>query len=427
MRFADGSHQRPRSRIIDSVEPSVVASRCGSYCCLYDRRSGLLARFVTKLPLPSPEIIEIALVGPDGDLFDLGALRRVLDQSPLCRQILLVGASENHPALPSILRIIRAHGVVPSVVVSSGQPRPDVLDAMTRFAGFVALDCGFNRSRFELARTYRNEGLRVSLHLPVADASTEWISTSLKSGSFEHLIHSVTLTGRSLSGPEGQGTGLSPSSSIGSLIEVVSHSHGFRLSTDARIAPHLASGDVGHASTIPRCEAAISGLFIAHDLTVTPCSLIPYHSIGSLAEESLEQIWSGRAIEAFRKSSSDDLPPCFRRQSLAAPSIASTFGTRSETSGLELRFGFASSSLCDRAILPLSRSQLVHIMTSVKDWKALRFFEEPLGPASSQVAASWSSLEYFLSLPPLWGQDLARLHEQLVAGTFEGQEASDLR
>jgi hypothetical protein len=87
--------------------------------------------------------------------------------------------------------------------------------------------------------------------------------------------------------------------------------------------------------------------------------------------------------------------------------------------GVDLRFGFATSSLCDRGQPPLEREQVIRTIAAVRAWSSLRFFESD-GP---DVAAAWSSLEYFLSLPAIWGQDLARLHEQLVAGTFEGAEA----
>lgn len=401
------------------MEPSVVATRHGSYRSLFDRRSGLLARFLSGTSLPSPEIIEVSLVGPDGDPFELGALRRLLEGAPLCRQLMFVGNPDEHPALDSILRTVRDHGVVPAVVVSSPKPRSEVMNALARFAGFVALDCGFSRTQLELARTYRDSGLRVCLNLPLADATTDWLTNTLDNGAFEHLVQGATLTGRTASGPASRATGLSPSPALDRLVELVSRTHPFRLGADARIAPYFSDGDIGHAATIPRCEAARGGLFVNHDLTVTPCSLLPDKVLGSLEDESLGRIWSSKAAEEFRRGLSDELPPCFEASTSAPPSPPRENGG-SDISRMELRFGFSSSSLCDRAILPLNRGQLLHIMTSVKDWKSLRFFTEQ-DNEPVQVAASWSSLEYFLSLPPLWGQDLARLHEQLVAGTFEGQ------
>lgn len=404
------------------MEPSVVATRHGSYRSLFDRRSGLLARFLTSRPLPSPELIEINLVGPDGELFDMGAIRQLFESAPLCRQLMLVGNSDSHPALASILRTVRDHGVVPAVVVTEPKPRSEVMTALSRFAGFVSIDCGFNRTQLALARTYRDGGLRVCLNLPLADASTDWLSNALENEAFEHLVQGVVLTGRTASGPDCRATGLSGGQSLDRLVELVSRAHPFRLGADARIAPYLAPGDIGHAATIPRCEAAMGGLFINHDLTVTPCSLLPDLVLGSLESSSLEDIWRSKTAETFRSRVFGALPPCFEARTSVPPAPLLNEG-KGEANGLELRFGFSSSSICDRSILPLNRGQLIHIMTSVKDWKALRFFTEH-ADEPTQVAASWSSLEYFLSLPPLWGQDLARLHEQLVAGTFEGQVAS---
>lgn len=405
-----------------SVEPSVIATRHGTYRSLFDRRSGLLARFLTNRPLPSPELIEISLVGQDGELFDLGELRSLLESATLCRQLMLVGNSDSHPALASILRTVRDHGVVPAVVVSDPKPSSGVVNALTRFAGFVSIDCGFNRTQIGLARTYRDAGLRVCLNLPLADASADWLANALENEAFEHLVQGAVLTGRTASGPGCQGTGLSSGPSLDRLVELVSRSHPFRLGADARIAPYLSSGDIGHAATIPRCEAALGGLFVNHDLTVTPCSLLPGVVLGSLESSSLDGIWSSKAAKAFRNSVSGALPPCFETRTSVPPAPPDSEAV-GEANGLELRFGFSSSSICDRSILPLNRGQLIHIMTSVKDWRALRFFTEDANEPT-QVAASWSSLEYFLSLPPLWGQDLARLHEQLVAGTFEGQVAT---
>ena len=113
------------------VEPWVVASRCGSYRSLFDRRTGLIARYTAEPILPRPEMIELAAVGPNGELLELEGLRELLDQAPLCRHILLTGDTAAHPALASILRTIRDHGVVPTAVVGVTRPRGDALDAAT--------------------------------------------------------------------------------------------------------------------------------------------------------------------------------------------------------------------------------------------------------------------------------------------------------
>lgn len=357
------------------------------------------------------------MVGPEGDLFDLGALRQVLTQAPLCRQVMLVGESSSHPALASILRTIRDHGVVPTLVAN--QPlRSDVIDSLARFAGHVAIDCGLNRTQMGLAKTLRDSGLQVRLHQPLADATVDWLATSLERGTFEHMIRASVLTGRTASGPGGKVTGINPGPGLERLVEVISRPHPFRLAADGRVAPLLAHGDIGHGVTIPRCEAGRTGMFLDHDLRVTPCSLLPDRVVGSLEESSIEQIWTGRTMAQTREELSGPHPPC------AGTSRATEPPRRTDGLDLELRFGFASSSLCDRSVLPLGQKQLLQIITAVQDWRALRFFAGPHEDEPTQVAASWSSLEYFLSLPPLWGQDLARLHEQLVAGTFEGQEAS---
>lgn len=418
---SEGVSKKWESLIISIVEPSVVASRCGKCRSLFDRRSGLFARYLNLAMTPGPELLEICLVGPEGELIDMTALRRLLEQAPMCRQVLLVGASESHPALPAILRLIRGHGVVPTLVTAGKKPSPELLDAANRFVGLVAVDCGFSRTQLNIARSFRDSGVRVGLHLPVADASVDWLANSLERGAFEHLVQAVCLTGRSATGPEAKPTGLRVGPGLDRLVEVVSRPHSFRIGSDARITPFLSSGDIGHATTKPRCEAARTGLFIAHDLTVSPCSLLPDVVLGSLEGESLSRIWSGRTASQFRQSLTPDTPPCVK---FPPPARENTAENKNELTGLELRFGFASSSLCDRALLPLARSQMLHILTAVQDWSALRFFAGNDEALPTQVAASWSSLEFFLSLPPLWGQDLARLHEQLVAGTFEGQEES---
>jgi hypothetical protein len=419
-----GVSKKCRRLIIHPVEPSVVASRCGNYRSLFDRRSGLLARYLDAPMPPGPELLEVRLVGPGGEFIDMTGLRRLLERAPMCRQVLLVGESEQHPALPTILRTIRSHGVVPTLVTSGAQRSSEVLDALARFAGSVAIDCGFSRTQLNIARRFRDAGVRVALHLPVADASVDWLSNSLERGTFEHLVQAVTLTGRSTSGPDAKATGLKMGPGLERLIEVVSRPHSYRINSDARITPFLSGGDIGHFTTKPRCEAGRTGVFVDYDFSVRPCSLLPNHVVGNLEDESLEKIWTGRLMSKFREKLRRGAPPC---ASLAYPEGKQADDDEHELEGIELRFGFASSSLCDRALLPLGRSQMLHILTAVQDWKALRFFVGSEEALPTQVAASWSSLEFFLSLPPLWGQDLARLHEQLVAGTFEGQEESCTR
>lgn len=411
-----------KSRMMLGVEPSVVASLHGQYRSLFDRRSGLLARYLDEPVTPAPEIIEVNLVGPDGQLFELDALRRLLREAQLCCQVLLTGKPEAHPAFSSVLRMIRDHGAVPSVVIEGATPSSNILDALKRFAGFVSVDCGFDRDRIELARDLRNIGLKVQLHIPVADATTEWLTDTLSRGGVHHLSQMITLTGRSCTGVEAKVTGLSIDENVEKLLEFTRKHHSFRLGLDGRLSSLFLGRKIGHRLTMPQCEAGRCGLFVNHDQTVAPCSLLADRIVGSIAEQSLSRIWSGPAMQAFRREvrgapDQAPVPPCGRIEGNSAAALNRQSTGHGEA---ELRFGYASSSLCDRALPPLAKSQAVQVLAAVRDWRALRFFTDDA--SSTQVAASWTSLEYFLSLPPIWGQDLARLHEQLVAGTFEGKE-----
>ena len=151
--------------------------------------------------------------------------------------------------------------------------------------------------------------------------------------------------------------------------------------------------------------------------------------MGSLAESTLQRIWASPGLVAFRREtrsarrcSCASWDAC-RGGCPAAGALCNAERHEPEgegRAGVDLRFGFATSSLCDRAHAPLDRQQTIKTLAAVRSWASLRFFDEDeVGP---QVAASWSNLEHFLSLPAMWGQDLSRLHEQLVAGTFEGSE-----
>lgn len=401
------------------VEPAIVASRCGSYRSLFDRRSGLLARYSDREWTPGPELLEINLVGPRGQLFELGSLRSLLDQAPLCCQVLLTGNPEAHPALASILRTIRDRGVIPSVVVEGPRPRSDVVEALRRFAGFVALDCAFDRRRVDMAKELRALGLKVQLHIPVADATVEWLTAMLTREAVHQFAGLVVLTGRSASGPTSQPAGLSVGEPVEELLDVLRRRHPFRLAIDGRLSPLVLARGMGHADTLARCEAGRSGVFVRHDLKVTPCSLLPDEVVGDLGEQDLARIWRGPELTNFRRDAAlrAGRPACGE---LAPSPGGEREAPRTGPGAMDLRIGYATSSLCDRAFVPLARSQIVQVLAAIRDWKALRFFNDD--HKAAQVAASWTSLEYFLSLPPLWGQDLARLHEQLVAGTFEGRE-----
>jgi hypothetical protein len=405
------------------VQPPVVATLCGEYRSLFDRRSGLLSRYMSHPNAPSPEILEIAIAGPEGQLFELEWLRRILGQAPLCSQVLLTGQPERHRALSSIIRMIHDHGAVPSVVLEGARPTPDVADALKRFAGFACIDVGFDQDRITAVKVLRDLGLRVQLNVPMADATVEWLHDMLTQGHLHQLAQMIVLTGRSCSGAGAMPTGLSRSPALDVVLDDVGKVQVSRLGIDGRLAHVVAEGGAGHPALLARCEAGRCGLFIAHDQTVTPCSMLPGAIVGSLAEQSLTRIWRGHALAEFRRehelgNTPTVVPPCGRIERITAPPAS---GSRVERADLDLRFGHASSSICDRALPPLSRSQLVQVLAAVRDWKALRFFADEVRKAP--VAASWTSLEYFLSLPPIWGHDLARLHEQLVAGTFEGREA----
>jgi len=420
-------------RMMAGVEPWVVASRCGSYRSLFDRRTGLIARYTAEPILPRPEMIELAAVGPDGELLELEGLRELLDQAPLCRHILLTGDTAAHPALASILRTIRDHGVVPTAVVGATWPRGDALDALLRWSAAVGIDCGLDWAGLELITPLRDAGLRVHVHVPVADATVERAADLIERDAFERGIRSVVLTGRTVGGPGGRTAGLSTGPELERLVSVATRTHPYRVACDGRLGPILSAAVGGHPAVLAACEAGRSGIFVHHDLRVSPCSLIPDRVVGSLGDQSLPRIWRSPELVAFRREQRNGRPcSCTAwdvcRGGCPAAGKVCTDERRDPTleaeNGLDLRFGFATSSLCDRAHLPLERQQVVRTLTAVRAWGGLRFFDED--EASPQVAAAWSSLEYFLSLPSLWGQDLARLHEQLVAGTFEGSEVAPL-
>jgi hypothetical protein len=195
----------------------------------------------------------------------------------------------------------------------------------------------------------------------------------------------------------------------------------FRIGLDARTASLVASKEKRRQALLPRCEAGRTGLFIHHDGQVSPCSLLGHRIVGTLRHQSLWRIWTGLPLVEFRRHQGLAAPcrriaiPCGRDR--ATPLEAIPNGQQQD-----LRFGFAASSLCDRTVVALAPEEIVQVLGAVHEWQALRFFVDDEDGTPGHAPASWSNLEFFLSIAPLWGQDLARLHEQLVAGTFERQE-----